>query len=369
MVNNSCKFFECIQTLESSIDAIKSLTISPEGQIIFSGSNTHPLKVWDFLKQQVRQTTEKDYDTDNYEFVVLSPDGPKLVICSYNSIYEPKVTIWDWHTEEEICSFEIDTFCLTYEWDHEHHYRPYKFSVTLCPSGKAIVISYDYQNEYGGSVCSVSQVVSLATGFSFRLNGDSNGICWAISQDERTFVSVTNNNTIKVWKENYNDTDWVKEKYGYGSLSHGDRVCTDAVMADLDFNTVEVYRILEEHSANITSLALDGYYEILVSGGADSNIKVWNLQTEEIIQTLQGHSAAVTCLDISEDGETLVSGSDDNTIVVWDFDLQNEQVIYTLKGHSSGVKAVAISADGQTIFSHDDNTIKVWGVRSAKSEV
>lgn len=364
MPANTQDLFECIYTLDSSSEAIKSFTISLDGQIVSTGI-TPPLKVWDFQKQQVIQTTEKDYYTDNYEFVVLSPDSPKLLICSYNTRYEPKLVIWDWHSEEKICSFEIDTFSLTYEWDHEHHYLPGKFSVAICPGGKAIVISYDYENEHGGHVRSVSQVVNWATGYTFRLNGNYDGICWTINRDAWTIVS-TNDKTIKIWENNYNDldVDEIKEKYGYGSLSRGEKVCTDEVMSDLDFSTVEVSRVIEEHSAIATCFAITEARngEFLVIGTADSEIKVWDWDTEEIILTLQGHSAAVTCLNISENEKILVSGSDDNTVIVWDF--ENHQIIQTLQGHLSAIKSVAISSDNQTIFSQSkDNIIKIWKVK------
>ncbi|MGV0029458.1 WD40 repeat domain-containing protein, partial [Phormidesmis priestleyi] len=170
-----------------------------------------------------------------------------------------------------------------------------------------------------------------------------------------------------VWEKNYNDIDIdeIKEKYGYGSLSRGEEeICTDAVMSDLDFSTMEVSRVIEQHSNIATGFAIGETEngEVLVIGCADSNIKVWSWDTEEIILTLQGHSAAVTCLDISEDGKTLISGSDDNTIIVWNFD--NHQIIQTLQGHLSAIKSVAISSDDRTIFSQsDDNIIKVWRVR------
>ena len=54
----------------------------------------------------------------------------------------------------------------------------------------------------------------------------------------------------------------------------------------------------------------------LVSGSADSTIKIWNPTTGALIQTLAGHPAPVLALTVRQNGN-LVSGSIDNTIKIW----------------------------------------------------
>ena len=58
--------------------------------------------------------------------------------------------------------------------------------------------------------------------------------------------------------------------------------------------------------------------DILVSGNADSTVKIWSLKTGECIHTLAGnnkHMSAVTCLSFNE--KFVVSSSDDGTVKLW----------------------------------------------------
>ncbi|MEB3283066.1 MAG: hypothetical protein VKK42_29510 [Lyngbya sp.] len=102
----------------------------------------------------------------------------------------------------------------------------------------------------------------------------------------------------------------------------------------------------------------------IVSGGADYNIKVWNLETGELIRTLTGHRYWVRSVSISNDSKTIVSGSDDydyNNIKVWN--LETGELIRTLTGHPYNVYSVSISNDSKTIVSGgDDYNIKVWDI-------
>ena len=51
---------------------------------------------------------------------------------------------------------------------------------------------------------------------------------------------------------------------------------------------------------------------------ADTNIRVWEVESGELVQTLEGHNAAVLGLAVTPDGKTLVSSSSDSTVRLWD---------------------------------------------------
>ena len=55
----------------------------------------------------------------------------------------------------------------------------------------------------------------------------------------------------------------------------------------------------------------------LVSGSADTTIKIWNTEGETVKRTLTGHTEYVFALKILNNGD-LASGSGDGTIKVWD---------------------------------------------------
>jgi WD40 repeat protein len=77
---------------------------------------------------------------------------------------------------------------------------------------------------------------------------------------------------------------------------------------------------------------------------------------------LTGHDDSINVIAISPDGKRLVSGGADNNIIVWDMNTGNKLKQFT--GHYEGVLALAISPDGYTLVSGGgDNLIKIWRVQ------
>jgi len=74
---------------------------------------------------------------------------------------------------------------------------------------------------------------------------------------------------------------------------------------------------------------------ILVSGNADSTVKVWDINTGHCLQTLAGtnkHNSAVTCLQFNS--RFVVTSSDDGTVKLWD--LKTGEFIRNLVSLTSG---------------------------------
>lgn len=61
---------------------------------------------------------------------------------------------------------------------------------------------------------------------------------------------------------------------------------------------------------------------MLVSGGDDTNIKVWDLRnpmvSRQSLTTFKSHTGLVTCVELSSSGRMLVSGADDGYMMIWD---------------------------------------------------
>lgn len=77
--------------------------------------------------------------------------------------------------------------------------------------------------------------------------------------------------------------------------------------------------------------------------------------------TLEGHRGEVSCICISEDGKTGISGGADRQAIVWD--LENHKPRFQLNEHTKNVVSLAISKDGlQALSGGDflDNQIILW---------
>jgi len=122
---------------------------------------------------------------------------------------------------------------------------------------------------------------------------------------------------------------------------------------------------LHGYSSSVTSVVITPDGQTVVSGSADSTIKLWNLNTGQEIATLAGHSHGVTSIALAPDGQTLASGSKDKSIKLWN--LSTKEEIYTIAGHSDRITSVAIGSDGKTLASaSDDTTIKIWNLSNGE---
>src|SRR5258708_1994864 len=108
---------------------------------------------------------------------------------------------------------------------------------------------------------------------------------------------------------------------------------------------------------DVRSVAMSPDGQTLVSGGSDTTIKVWNVQTGQLLHTLSEHTGVVLSVAISPDGQALVSGSNDKTIKIWN--VRTGQLLRTLSGHLKEVHSVAISPSGLVASGDKDGTIYI----------
>ncbi|KAL1997109.1 hypothetical protein VTN49DRAFT_7974 [Thermomyces lanuginosus] len=80
-----------LQTLESHTGIISSVAISPNGQLLASGSSDKTIRLWDLPTGELRQTLIDSLHSVNY--VSISPDGRLLVSRSY--YFKETIKFWD----------------------------------------------------------------------------------------------------------------------------------------------------------------------------------------------------------------------------------------------------------------------------------
>jgi hypothetical protein len=111
--------------------------------------------------------------------------------------------------------------------------------------------------------------------------------------------------------------------------------------------------------------------QIVVSGGAEATVRVWDLESAEPLhQLLRGHDGDVNTLALGElRGRAVVaSGGDDRTVRLWGL-ASGESLGAALLGHRRKVRAVAIGELGGrplVVSGSDDNTVRVWDLDSRR---
>jgi len=101
---------------------------------------------------------------------------------------------------------------------------------------------------------------------------------------------------------------------------------------------------------SVYALAMNANGNILVSGGTENALRVWDTRTNQKEGKLKGHTDNVRAICVNEDGKRCVTASSDRTIRVWD--IGEQRCVQTFAGmHSGSIWALAMSEDFARVYS------------------
>ena len=303
--------WQCIQTITGHsglFAAIGSVAISPNGEILASGSDDKTIKLWN-LKTGEEIVTLAGHSRF-VKSVAFSSDGAILASASDDRT----IKLWNVATGEEIRTLS----------GHSHAVK----SVAFSPQGSGgfgnppLLASGSWDKTVKLWDTNTGEIICTLTGHQLQITSI------AFSLDGKLLASGSFDRTVRLW----------------------------------DLSSRENSRVLytlKGHSWPVFAIAFSPQGNILATGSEDKTIILWDLNTGQQIRTLSGHSWSVVALAFSPDGETLISGSWDKMIKIWR--VSNDREIATLPGHLDSVLSVAIDPTGQFIASSsNDLTIKLW---------
>ncbi|KAI1282268.1 WD40-repeat-containing domain protein [Xylaria sp. FL0933] len=119
-------------------------------------------------------------------------------------------------------------------------------------------------------------------------------------------------------------------------------------------------RTLQGHIMGVWAMV--PWEDILVSGGCDRDVRVWDMTNGACLHTLRGHTSTVRCLKMS-DANIAISGSRDTTLRVWD--IRQGVCKNVLVGHQASVRCLEIKGDIVVSGSYDA-TAKIWSISEGR---
>jgi len=285
------------RTFSGHKDWVQSVSFSPDGRWLVSGSNDKSIKVWDLKKSALVGTLYGHGYAINS--VAVSPDGKWIASGGVDGT----VRLWVLATGRQQGALRGHGYAI--------------YSVAFSPDGARLVA--------GGKDRTVF-LWDLKSGESLHALDGHDGDIFAvvISPDGRLIASAGADQKVMVWD------------------AQGGRRFE-----------------LAGHRDSILSLAFSPDGKYLASGGAAHTIRIWDMETGSHVRTLNVVDAPVLSLVFGRDGGWLAAGLADNSIRV--IDSGNGQILQTLRGHEDLVQSVALSPAGDLLASGSrDRSVKLW---------
>ena len=290
-------------TLQGHTNSVVSLTFSPDGSTLASGSWDYTIRLWDTtaVAHKATLTDPHPHIRSAPKNLAFSPDGSTLA-----HVVSEDVVLWD------VPSGQVEKI-LT---GHTNWIETLAFS----PDGKTIatgsgeirlwdVMSGEHKTTFVDHMEPVTSV--------------------AFSPDGSTLAG-SEGNRIHVWE----------------SVSGAPKTT------------------LIGHTDTVTSIAFSPDGSTLASSSWDGTVRVWDVVSGVQKAAFLGHERFVTSVAFSPDGQTLVSGGD-QTLRLWDVVRGTYTTILT--DHTITVSSVAFSPDGKTIAAGSrDKTVSLWDARSGQ---
>lgn len=132
---------------------------------------------------------------------------------------------------------------------------------------------------------------------------------------------------------------------------------------------LSIQQVLPAHQGPVNTLAYSENGQLILSGGVDKTLKLWDLASGKVVANLTGCAEAITYAAFSPDQKFVIASSADKHVRIWaipaafDPKAAAPQVLSpaTAVPHATPVQAAIFSPDGNTFAScGDDLQIHLW---------
>jgi WD40 repeat protein/serine/threonine protein kinase len=302
------------------------VAFSPDGRHVATGSNQQPdyVKLWDAETGDLVKAYRGHGDA--VLSLVFSRDGKRLLTSSYDET----ARLWDVESGESqvLQGHEWWVWSAAFSPDERR-------IVTACQDGSAMVWSVETCQPGPPFLGHVGPVYAAE-----------------FSPDGKHVATGGYDRRIMIWEP--------------------DRLRPFEFGSGLDQSSAAAaeYVVLEGHAAGVRTLHYSADGKLLLSGGHDNTVRVWDVATHKPLKILRGHAGRVQACAFGPDHSWALSGSHDHLAKIWSLAGYEEVRVFqgrVLQGHRDAILGAGFSPDGRRIVSASrDRSAKLWDSRTGK---
>jgi WD40 repeat protein/serine/threonine protein kinase len=302
------------------------VAFAPDGRHVATGSNQRPdyVKLWDAQTGDLVKAYPGHGDA--VLSLAFSRDGKRLLTSSYDET----ARLWD------LESGAAQVFQGHEWWVWSAAFSPdERRIVTACQDGSAMVWSVETRQPGPPFLGHVGPVYAAE-----------------FSPDGKQVATAGYDRRILIW-----EPDRLRP-FEFGSRP------------DLSAVAAAEYVALEGHAAGVRALRYSADGKLLLSGGYDNTVRIWDVASRKPLKILRGHAGRVQACAFGPDHSWALSGSHDHLAKIWSLAGYEEARVFqgrVLQGHRDAILGAAFSPDGRQIVSASrDRSARLWNSQTGK---
>ncbi|KAG2120269.1 WD40-repeat-containing domain protein [Suillus clintonianus] len=248
---------------------LKTIALSPKGDMMVSGSIDGTMRLWDVKTGKV--TARWRGHTSFVRCVCWSPDGERVVSGGNGG------TAKIWNVNSAAPVLDLKPIKTGYESVHAVSYSP---DATKIATGGFNVSIWDAKT---GKRLSIFRASTFSTESTVGPAGVVRSLAW--TSDGKKLISGSSGGSITIF--NLNTATWLQTA------------------------------VLKGHRSPVYGLALSPNDRFLVGTSEDQTVRLWNLDTKFLVGPPLQHEHSVTNAALSADGKLLSTGCADENTYVW----------------------------------------------------
>src|SRR5262249_32173556 len=309
--------FEVAAAFPAHNGRVRDLDFNPDSRILLSAGQDDTIRFWDLenLQKNPRQIKELKAPPSIPYSARINPDFPRFVIMGDR---KGRLVAWDTRRNKIITDVKL-------------HHAPV-LSVAYQPTGKGAFLSAGGDGQLkirlpGGE----RSTVHAHDGPMFQATYSATG---------RYIYTVGADRTAKIWNT-----------------------------ALLDQKHPNPRAIMKGHLKYVLAADMSPDEKMLVTGGADKALNLWEVTSGRLLGQLQGHTKDIESVAFTPNGRLVISASEDRSVRIWSVDSQQELAMLAVQTerHQSG----DVAFDNRKFGTPNSGLLSVYvnGRQVSKSEV